>query len=357
MIVFADDKLKSEVMQMWKICFGDSDEFIDLYFRTKYRNENTLVKMVDGEAVASLQMIPYEMTFGDGRISTIYISGACTLPEKRNNGYMKELMNAAFIEMKKRDVVLTTIIPQNKELSGFYKKMGYTDMFDVRKEKIQLPVNADIFGFEIKKAKIEDAPAVSEYCNRISENRDLMVLKTQTDWEAVFEDYFLAKGNIYLTYLGNQLAGVCFTSIKDNTLQIKNLLADNSLAKRAILSFIAFDYSISEAVLVTDDDSPECEPSGMARITDVEKILSLYAEKYSNFNFSVKVTDKQADWNNNTYHIISGNYIGHSDVIKPDFQMSINLLTRLMLGYRISSLPDIYRIFPIENAVMNLMME
>lgn len=356
MIVYADDILKSSVMQMWKVCFDDSDDFIDLYFRTKYRNENTLVKIVDGMVVASLQMLPYEMTFGDNRISTAYISGACTLPEKRQKGYMKELLSVAFVEMKKRKILLSTLIPQDNELSSFYKKMGYTEMFDIRKEKIRLPVNADIFGFQIKKAKIEDVPAVAEYYDRISGNQDLMVHKTHADWEAVFEDYFLANGNIYLTYLGNRLAGVCFTNMKDNVLQIKNLLADN-VAKTAILSYIAFDNSVSEAVLITNDEGPNCEPLGMARVVDVEKILSLYAEKYAHFNFSVKVTDKQAGWNNSTFHIISGKYIGNSDGIKPDFQMSINLLTRLMLGYRINTLPDIYRIFPIENPVMNLMME
>lgn len=356
MVVHADDTLKPEVMQMWKTCFGDSDEFIEMYFRSKYSDENTLVKIVDEKAVASLQMIPYEMTFGDNRIPIVYVAGACTLPDKRKKGYMEELFSVAFCEMKKRNVLLSILVPQDNKLVDFYEKLGYTEMFDIRKNSIALPENSDIFGFHIEKAKMSDVPAVCEYCERISESRDLTVLKTLDDWEVVFKDYFLMNGKIYLTYLGNRLAGMCFTNKEDNELHIRNLLTESELAKEAILSFISFDNSVSRAVLITNEDGPETEPLGMARIIDVEKILSLYAEKYAHFNFSVNVTDKYAEWNNNTYHIISGKYIGCSEIIRPDFRMPINLLTQLLLGYRINDLPDVYRIFPIENGSMNLIL-
>ena len=40
MIQIADDTTKQEVRAMWKICFGDSDAYMDIYFNHKYRNEN-----------------------------------------------------------------------------------------------------------------------------------------------------------------------------------------------------------------------------------------------------------------------------------------------------------------------------
>ncbi|HBK95633.1 MAG TPA: GNAT family N-acetyltransferase, partial [Porphyromonadaceae bacterium] len=36
---------------MWKTVFGDSDEYMEIYFREKYRNENTLIYFESGKAV------------------------------------------------------------------------------------------------------------------------------------------------------------------------------------------------------------------------------------------------------------------------------------------------------------------
>jgi len=63
MIQFADDRTKQQVWDMWKTVFGDPDDYMEIYFRYKYRNENTLLYIEDGKAVSSLQMLPYQFTF------------------------------------------------------------------------------------------------------------------------------------------------------------------------------------------------------------------------------------------------------------------------------------------------------
>lgn len=38
--------VKEQVKALWRICFQDSEEFIDLYFRLRYKNEvNAVYKM------------------------------------------------------------------------------------------------------------------------------------------------------------------------------------------------------------------------------------------------------------------------------------------------------------------------
>ncbi len=67
---------KDEVKTLWKLCFNDSDEFTDLYFKMRYKDEVNRVIREDGKIISALQMIPYPMTFCDEVISTSYISGA-----------------------------------------------------------------------------------------------------------------------------------------------------------------------------------------------------------------------------------------------------------------------------------------
>ena len=76
---------KDEVKTLWKLCFNDSDEFTDLYFKMRYKDEVNRVIREDGKIISALQMIPYPMTFCDEVISTSYISGACTHPDYRKH--------------------------------------------------------------------------------------------------------------------------------------------------------------------------------------------------------------------------------------------------------------------------------
>ena len=73
--------MKREVMELWRVCFDDTEEFIQFYFDKKYKEENALVYWDEqGAAIAALQTLLYPMTFGVTQIVTGYISGACTHP-------------------------------------------------------------------------------------------------------------------------------------------------------------------------------------------------------------------------------------------------------------------------------------
>lgn len=52
------DTIKSQIKDLWKLCFDDSDEFIELYFRMRY-NQNVNIFINSGNRVISaLQMLP-----------------------------------------------------------------------------------------------------------------------------------------------------------------------------------------------------------------------------------------------------------------------------------------------------------
>ena len=83
----------------FNFCFNDSEEFTELYFRLRYNNDINIAIQSGEEVIASLQMLPYPMTFEGEDIHTAYISGACTHPDYRNRGVMHELLSQAFARM------------------------------------------------------------------------------------------------------------------------------------------------------------------------------------------------------------------------------------------------------------------
>ena len=180
MIRFADSKDKPAIRQMWKLCFDDSEEFMDLYFREKYKSENTLVYSCDEKIVSSLQMLPYTITFYGKKIPFYYLSGLCTLPEYRSKGFMKRLIEAAHHEMKKRKIPLAVLIPAEKELFHFYEQFGYEQVFEADEKLI--PLKKILTEHPI----IEDAYTVFDLN---FQQKDFCVQKTMDDFKTIVDEY------------------------------------------------------------------------------------------------------------------------------------------------------------------------
>ena len=54
---------KEKVKALWQLCFDDNEEFVEMYFRLRYKNEINIAIESGDEIVSALQMIPYPMTF------------------------------------------------------------------------------------------------------------------------------------------------------------------------------------------------------------------------------------------------------------------------------------------------------
>ncbi|MFA6701668.1 MAG: GNAT family N-acetyltransferase [Dysgonamonadaceae bacterium] len=135
-IRYADASSRDQIRDMWKTVFGDPDNYMDLYFERKYRDENTLAYFIDDKAVSSLQMLSYNFTFCDIEIPVTYIAGVCTLPEYRKKGYMGELLNQALEELSQKNIPLAILVPQEDWLLEFYKQYGFAQTFDAGTEEL-----------------------------------------------------------------------------------------------------------------------------------------------------------------------------------------------------------------------------
>lgn len=126
--------IREKVKNLWKLCFNDSEEFTELYFRLRYNNDINIAIQSGEEVIAALQMLPYPMTFEGEDIHTAYISGACTHPDYRNRGVMYELLSQAFARMLHNNVALSTLIPAEPWLFDYYGRSGYAPVFRYAEE-------------------------------------------------------------------------------------------------------------------------------------------------------------------------------------------------------------------------------
>ena len=106
--------MREQVKELWKLCFpDDSDEFVNLYFSSRYTDEINSAIVERGRVVSALQRIPYPMKFMDTVIPVAYISGACTHPDFRSRGLMSQLLDEAHRRMYTDGKYLSLLIPAN----------------------------------------------------------------------------------------------------------------------------------------------------------------------------------------------------------------------------------------------------
>lgn len=180
MINYITPKTQHQIPEMWKACFGDSQPYFDIYFREKYKNENTLAYFEDDKAVASLQLLHYNFTYCGTEIPIGYISGACTLPEARKKGYMANLLKRALHELLEREIPLSILVPEEEWLLQFYNKYGYAQTFDKGQEVLSLK--------ELMIRNSDDLyPAYKEF-DSLFRDEEMVVQKTFDDFRVVVEE-------------------------------------------------------------------------------------------------------------------------------------------------------------------------
>lgn len=291
MIAFATDDTKQQVWGMWKTVFGDPDDYMEVYFRTKYRNDNTLLYFEGDKAVASLQMLPFNFTFCGIEIPVLYLSGVSTLSEYRKRGYMHKLLLKSFEVAHERNIPLMLLVPQEEWLLKFYNKYGFAQTFDPGEEEISL------LG-DMKELLEQDPQAAYKKFDKHFRHQNMTVQKTFDDFLAIAEEGKL------------------------------------------------FNYPVKRSLI------------GMARIIDAEKLLSVFAERYPEKEFSVSIQDEMLKHNNIAGTISDGNFKKIPSEKNINIETDIRRLSQFLLGYHTSKEPQPFNeIFPEENPQMHYMME
>ena len=180
MIQLADKHHITELKSIWKICFGDSDKYIDLIFSKKFKPENTLVYLSQNKVVACLQMQEYNIRIYDSIVPFYYQVGLCTLPEYRGKGYMGELIEKSFEILKQRNIPLSILVPAEDSLINYYNRFGFEETFDKGNKQIKLDQILN------NSNNLDDA---FDLFSRTYQEDDFCVLKNREDFEAIVEDY------------------------------------------------------------------------------------------------------------------------------------------------------------------------
>ena len=119
--VYANEALIPSLRALWKKAFGDTDEFLDLFFSTAYAPDRCRCIAV-GDAVQSV-LYWFDCTLDEEKIAYIY--AVATDPDCRGRGLCRDLMADTMEILRSRGYAAAVLLPQEEWLIQMYAGMGF----------------------------------------------------------------------------------------------------------------------------------------------------------------------------------------------------------------------------------------
>ncbi|MDE5676662.1 GNAT family N-acetyltransferase [Phocaeicola sp.] len=321
---------KDEVKALWKLCFDDSDEFTDLYFRMRYKDEINRVVREGGRVVSALQMIPYPMTFCGGVIPVSYISGACTHPACRKRGVMRRLLEETHRYMYEEGVLLALLIPAEERLFGYYARSGYVPAFGYAMERVQADGLCPSPEYKVEVCECPDAEHYRYFDSHVRMRRSC-ILHTMEDWEVIMADMRLSDARLLVACEAGRIVGMAFAVMNGDTLYIKELLTDTDAARDSLLYEAAYIYKVQTMVCFLPSSAGTLY-RGMARVIHAEKMLRIFARNYPEVECYIHVEGDEAIAENNGYYTLKGGVCRRGRMAEKEYRYyTPHGLTRFLL--------------------------
>lgn len=323
--------IKEHVKALWKLCFDDDEAFIEMYFRLRYNNDVNMAITSGEEVIAALQMLPYPMTFCGETIRTSYISGACTHPDYRGSGVMRQLLSQAFAQMVRNDVFISTLIPGEPWLFDYYARMGYAPVFHYSKELLHHSKAPPLTNLVVEATTAFDE-TVYAYLNEQMAKRSCCIQHTATDFKVILED--LGTDSLYVAWEEDRVKGIAIAYREGSAVRIGEFFADDAPVKQQLIHQIWQKEECDTIALITPPaDCAETHPLGMARIIHARSVLQLYAAAYPEDEMSIELTDKHLSTNNGCYYLYKGKCMYNKQRLPgPHLELTIAQLSEKILA-------------------------
>lgn len=106
---------------LWKEAFGDTDDFLDNFYKTAYSPKHSRIITLYNKVVAALYW--FDCSYNNMPIAYIY--AVATATTARGQGYCHKLMETTHKHLKMQGYAGAILVPGDASLVKLYENMGY----------------------------------------------------------------------------------------------------------------------------------------------------------------------------------------------------------------------------------------
>lgn len=353
-ICFAKTEDTKNIKNLWSYCFTDDENYVNYYFKKKYKPENNLILKDKKEIAASLQLNPYLMIYGKTSLKISYIVGVSSKPEKRGAGYVTKLIFEALNHLYQKGENFTILMPIDTKI---YTRYGFSNIADMESAEISLDrIDYHKTGLSVRRCSgssyIKDLQNIYTF---VSQNWDNYIYRNDLYFKNLLEEAGLENTNAFISYDENSRpVSYMFFNVKFEPGKkgyVSEFLSKNALGIYELLNVVKSHYTQIESVkidmpadnnlkLIMKNDNKiilNKRPFIMGRVINAENMLKSNPYiKLMDFGhkLSIKVKDNIIK-NNNRVFCFEKNAltVKKGPRAKYDIELDIYELTMLITSY------------------------
>lgn len=153
-----------EIEQLWNKVFGDEVAFIEEFYDSCCKIEQTIVLKEDGVLRTVGALLPVSLCLPDGSTaSAAYLYGMATDPEAQGKGFGQIFLKYVDFYLEEHGFDCVVLVPEEPSLFRFFNMAGYQSAFSTH--KIEVPadqVRKVVEGTSIRPAQPEEYQTIRE---------------------------------------------------------------------------------------------------------------------------------------------------------------------------------------------------
>ena len=118
----------SQLRSLWKEAFGDTEEFLDIFFSTAFSPSRCRCAAEDGQVLAALYW--FDVSCAGQKLAYVY--AVATGKASRGRGLCRMLMSDTAEILRSAGYLGALLVPQSEGLFAMYGKMGYLPAAGIR---------------------------------------------------------------------------------------------------------------------------------------------------------------------------------------------------------------------------------
>lgn len=303
---------KENIRSLWRECFRDSDEYLDMYFDRIYRDSDAETVESDGKTVSTLLSQPYQFLFNGKELPATYLAGAATRRSARGRGHMTHLVEEAILRSAEKGDLLCALIPSHDWLYFYFDRFGFATVFltDTQRFTSCHPFSS-ASGIEYKIVDDPYSDAVMEAIERFERQRPGGILHSRRDLINLLDDYAMRPDGTFIA-VGRgdcSVAAMVWAYGAGEILQVNELLGVDDDARQAAMRALRQRFPDRPMRFLAPADSPghrHLYARGMARIADARLCLETVASANPDWRSTIRIHDPLVEKNNRTFRIAHG---------------------------------------------------
>ena len=356
-LISTSENEKTQVKNLWKYCFNDTDEYMDYYFSKRYEYENNyLIKNAD-EVISSLMTNKYRLKINDGIKNVSYIVGVSSSPVHWGGGYASILISRTLSDLYEKGEDITMLMPID---SYIYTRYGFANIYNML--ELEIPIDRIKFNKTNLRAVYYEDNKMShliEIYNRCISNIASYFVRDASYFQNIIDEVKLEGGNIIICYEDDKPISYMIFYPKheeDETGFVREIFSLKKSGYDKLIEIVKSHYTQIKKVIVHSYENSnvfyyfnsdnkityKIKPFMMSRVLNAERIFqeqinaNLRDVDFEAEVLKIKIVDEIIYENNKVFEIRSNKdngFILDISTSTEDFEISIYDFSRLVFAY------------------------